>query len=126
MTHSYLDVINYFSTILDFLRFGISEAKKHHIFFGHGTDNAQDDLYHLILGSLNLPFNIDACYLNAKLTKEEKIWLSSQLEKRILKRIPTAYILNEAFFCNLEFFVDERVLIPRSPHRRAYSAGILP
>lgn len=112
---SYENLTKDFTTILDFIRFGMSLSNKEQVYFGHGTDNALDDIYFLVLESLNLPLNIDARFLQSKLTEEEKALLSSRLFARINERIPTSYITNKAYFCNLPFYVDERVLIPRSP-----------
>jgi len=115
MSDLYKNDTNNFETIIDFLRFGLSRANEANIYFGHGTDNAWDDLWALILKSLFLPLDIDPLLLQAKLTTKEKMILTRQLERRILSRVPMPYLINEAYFCDLPFFVDERVLIPRSP-----------
>lgn len=115
MSNPYIKLTHNFETIIDFIRFGFSEANKGKLFFGHGTDNAWDDIVWLVCGSLHLPFEIEPHLLSAKLTAVEKTFLCEQLASRIIARIPTAYLLKEAHFCGLEFYVDERVLIPRSP-----------
>ncbi|KTD05443.1 N5-glutamine methyltransferase [Legionella gratiana] len=102
-------------TILDFLRFSVSCAMNANLFYGHGTDNAWDDMHSLILRSLSLPYEIESNWLNARLTTSEKKYLCQQLEKRINQRVPVPYLIKEAYFCDLPFYVDERVLIPRSP-----------
>lgn len=102
-------------TINDFLRFGYSWANQKELFYGHGTDNCWDDIRQLILGSLSLPSDIDPALLNTRLVNKEKKWLYTQLDKRIHQRIPVPYLIHQAFFCELPFYVDERVLIPRSP-----------
>lgn len=102
-------------TILDFLRFSLSCAIEAHLYYGHGTDNAWDDMQSLILKSLYLPYDLDPVLLNARLTSSEKKHLCEQLDKRINQRVPVPYLINEALFCDLPFYVDERVLIPRSP-----------
>lgn len=102
-------------TILDFLRFSVSCAINANLFYGHGTDNAWDDMHSLILRSLLLPYDIDPNWLNARLTTSEKKYLYQQLDKRINQRVPVPYLVKEAYFCDLPFYVDERVLIPRSP-----------
>ena len=102
-------------TILDFLRFSLTSATKAHLYYGHGTDNAWDDMRSLILRSLSLPYDVDPHLLNARLTTSEKKHLCQQLEKRINQRVPVPYLIKEAYFCDLPFYVDERVLIPRSP-----------
>lgn len=102
-------------TVLDFLRLSLSCATKAHLYYGHGTDNAWDDMRSLILRSLSLPYDIDPALLNGRLTGSEKKHLCQQLEKRINQRVPVPYLIKEAYFCDLPFYVDERVLIPRSP-----------
>jgi ribosomal protein L3 glutamine methyltransferase len=102
-------------TILDFLRFSVSYAIKANLHYGHGTDNAWDDIHSLILRSLSLPYDLDPFWLQSRLTSDEKKHLCRQLEKRINQRIPVPYLIQEAYFCDLLFYVDERVLIPRSP-----------
>ncbi len=103
------------ATILDFLRFAVSCAEQHSLFYGHGTDNALSDMTALIAGSLKLPFEDIVDFYSAKLTKVEKDGLYAMLVKRIVHNIPVPYLTHEAYFCGLPFYVDERVLIPRSP-----------
>lgn len=102
-------------TILDFLRFSLTCASKANLYYGHGTDNAWDDMRSLILRSLALPYDVDPHLLNARLTSSEKKYLYQQLDKRINQRVPVPYLIKEAYFYDLPFYVDERVLIPRSP-----------
>lgn len=103
------------STILDFWRYGITMAQQQGLFYGHGTDNPQDDIWWLITGTLGLPYEDSQKFLQARLTQDEKELLLQRLFARIVQHIPVAYILQQAYFCGLNFFVDERVLIPRSP-----------
>ncbi len=111
----YQEAYQSFTKILDFLRFGVSRALNKNIYFGHGTDNAWDDIWMLVSGSLSLPFDINPEVLNASLTDSEKKLLIKNLEMRIEKNVPVPYITKEAFFCGLPFYIDERALIPRSP-----------
>lgn len=104
-----------FETILDFVRFGVSQANIHDLCYGHGTDNAMDDISALILGGLHLPYDSDYRLLSARVTMDEKQLLTRLLEQRILERVPVPYLTHTAWFCGLTFYVDERVLIPRSP-----------
>ncbi len=83
--------------------------------FGHGTDNAYDEAVYLILRGLDLPFELDDAQLNQALSQQLKDYLTALVERRIEQRQPVAYMLNEAWFCGLPFYVDERVLVPRSP-----------
>ncbi len=85
------------------------------LFFGHGTDNAYDEAVFLILRALGLSFEIEDEQLNQSLTEEVKDFLAALVTERIETRQPTAYLLNEAWFCGLPFYVDDRVLVPRSP-----------
>jgi ribosomal protein L3 glutamine methyltransferase len=102
-------------TILDFLRFSLSCAAEAQLYYGHGTDNAWDDMRSLILRSLSLPYDVESSLLTSRLTQSERKHLCQQLDKRINHRVPVPYLIKEAFFYDLPFYVDERVLIPRSP-----------
>lgn len=113
-------------TILDFLRYSVSCANDAHLYYGHGTDNSLDDMRSLVLRSLSLPYEIDPMMLNARLTSSEKKHLSQQLEKRINQRVPVPYLIKEAYFCDLPFYIDERVLIPRSPIAELISSQFSP
>lgn len=104
-----------FQSIKDFYRYGISKANQANLYFGHGTDNAEDDILWLVLASLNLPLTTDESLFDARLSASEKQHLLSQFSKRIDQRVPVSYLTNKAWFCGLPFYVDERVLIPRSP-----------
>ncbi|MFC3908153.1 50S ribosomal protein L3 N(5)-glutamine methyltransferase [Legionella dresdenensis] len=115
MSFSYDDCTAKFETITDFIRFGISEANRHELWYGHGSDNSYDDIHALVLGTLALPNDINPSLLLSKLTEEEKDMLRHSLHQRIINRIPVPYLINRANFCGLSFYVDERVLIPRSP-----------
>lgn len=102
-------------TVLDVLRFSLSCANEAQVYYGHGTDNAWDDMRSLVLRSLSLPYNVDPMLLHSRLTSSEKKHLCTQLEKRINQRVPVPYLIKEAYFYDMPFYVDERVLIPRSP-----------
>ncbi len=112
---SYLEATARFETVIDFLRFGLSEANTTALYYGHGTDNAWDDILALVLGSLSLPHDINPMLLHAKVSPDEKEHLTKQLERRLLTHVPVPYLTNQAHFFDLSFYVDERVLIPRSP-----------
>ena len=126
MTQSYAVDTQHFTTVLDFLRFGLSKASAESLYYGHGTDNAYDDIFALVLGSLSLPLDIDLRFLQARLTDEEVRYLCRQLERRIGERVPVPYLTHEAYFCDLPFYVDERVLIPRSPIAELIKAQFTP
>lgn len=115
MIGSFATATSELTTIIDFLRFGLSSANAANLYYGHGTDNGWDDMLALVLGSLSLPMDVDPLLLQAKLRKDEKAKLCQQLERRIKDRVPVPYLTHLAYFCDLAFYVDERVLIPRSP-----------
>lgn len=115
MNKSFADALQELQTIADFIRFGITEASKHDLFFGHGNSKIQDDIYALVLDSLSLPEEMFPVLFQARLTTAEKQTLLERFSARILERIPVPYITNTAHFCGLSFYVDDRVLIPRSP-----------
>src|SRR3546814_1895949 len=83
--------------------------------FGHGTDNALDEAFHLVLHALHLPADVPAIYLEAAVTARERTAALKLLRARITTRKPAAYLLGRIEFCGLEFEIDENVLIPRSP-----------
>ncbi len=104
-----------FTHVLDFIRFGISQAQAANLHYGHGTDNAVDDIYALVFDSLHLPWDVAQRFLQARLTQGEKKLLTERLAQRIIQRVPVPYLTQIAHFCEMSFYVDERVLIPRSP-----------
>lgn len=111
----FTDALRELSTIRDLIRFGVSQFNKAQIYFGHGTDNAWDEAVFLTLHALHLPQNIDKTVLDAKVIESEKKEVLDLLAKRIRERVPAAYLVNEAWFAGFPFYVDMRVLIPRSP-----------
>lgn len=108
-------VITELRTIQDFVRFAVSEFNQSDIYYGHGTDNSWDEAIRLVLPSLYLPLAIPSEFYHANLTTNEKKRILENIEARIDNRIPTPYLTKRAWFCGHEFYVDERVLIPRSP-----------
>lgn len=118
------------TTILDWIRYCTSELSKPEIearlVFGHGTLNAFDEAHALVLGLLHLPFNLDAGYFSAKLTDAEIAVIQRGLEQRIEDKKPVPYICKRALFMGLEFYVDERVLVPRSPIMELIDSRFLP
>ena len=102
-------------TIGDYIRFASSQFNQADLFFGHGSDNAWDEAVALIMFAIHLPVNVSQQVLSYQLVEEEKNTIIALIEQRINKGIPAAYITNQVYFANLPFFVDERVLVPRSP-----------
>lgn len=102
-------------TVRDYLRYGMSEFERADLYYGHGTDNALDEVLSLITYELQLPYEeLDKC-LDARLTTRERQAILGLFKRRIDGRVPAAYITNKAFFNGLEFYVNEHVLVPRSP-----------
>ncbi len=102
-------------TLLDFIRWGASRFGTEGLFFGHGTDNALDESTFLVLHALNLQHDLPHLYLHSRLTADEKAAVMELFKRRVNERLPAAYLTNNAIFAGLSFYVDESVLVPRSP-----------
>lgn len=109
------EAVNELHTIQDMLRWAVSRFSAAGIWYGHGTDNPWDEAVQLVLPSLWLPLDIPEDMRNARLTASERLLIVERVIRRVNERIPVAYLTNKAWFCGHEFFVDERVLVPRSP-----------
>lgn len=101
-------------TIRDWLRFTVSRFEESGIFYGHGTDNAYDEAAWLILSALHLPHDTLENFLDAVITEQERRHLAHLIERRVTERTPTAYLVREAWLKGFKFYVDERVIVPRS------------
>jgi len=115
LTDSTFGVAKQLHTIADYIRWGASRFNEAGLYFGHGSDNAVDDSLFLVLHALHLPPGLAPELMQASLTDEEKGKILGLFERRIHERLPVPYLTHEAWFGGLKFFVDERVLIPRSP-----------
>ena len=102
------------TTIRDWIRYTVSQFEQSDIFFGHGADNSYDEAVWLIMSALHLPHDTLENFLDAKLTEPERKHLYHLVEQRITKRVPTAYLVREAWLRGFKFYVDERVIVPRS------------
>ena len=101
-------------TLRDLLRFAVSRFNEAGLFFGHGSDNAWDEAAYLLLHTLHLPLDRLEPFLDARLTSGERESALRILERRIIERVPAAYLTNEAWLGEHRFYVDERVIVPRS------------
>lgn len=101
-------------TLRDWLRFTVSRFEEAGVFYGHGTLNAYDEAAWLILATLHLPHDTLHNFLDAVLTSTERRELAHRIERRVTERIPTAYLVREAWLGEFRFYVDERVIVPRS------------
>ncbi len=109
------EAVNELHTIKDMLRWAVSRFNAADIYYGHGTDNPWDEAIQLVLPSLYLPMDIPEEMYNARLIPSERHRVVERVIRRVNERLPIAYLTNKAWFCGLEFYVDERVLVPRSP-----------
>ncbi len=101
-------------TVRDYIRYAVTQFRQNQLFFGHGTSNAFDEAVALVLQSLDLPPDQLEPYLDARLLEDEKDLIEERIRERTVKRIPLPYITNEAYLQGYSFYVDKRVIIPRS------------
>lgn len=101
-------------TIRDWLRFSVSRFCEADLFFGHGSNDAYDEAAYLILHTLHLPLDRLEPFLDARLTSAEHSDVLNIIQRRVQERIPAAYLTHEAFLGDFRFYVDDRVIVPRS------------
>ncbi|KHT12985.1 SAM-dependent methyltransferase [Pectobacterium brasiliense] len=109
------EAVSELHTIQDMLRWAVSRFNAANVYYGHGTDNPWDEAIQLVLPSLYLPLDIPEDMYTSRLITSERQRIVERVIRRVNERIPVAYLTNKAWFCGLEFYVDERVLVPRSP-----------
>ena len=109
------EVLTTLTTLRDYIRWAASRFSQARVSFGHGTVTALDEAAALVLHTLYQPYNLAEAYLDTVLTMNERQAVIDILDRRINERIPAAYLTNEAIFAGLSFYVDDRVLVPRSP-----------
>ena len=103
-----------FQTLRDVLRHAVTRFNTEQLYFGHGSDNAFDEAAYLLLHTLKLPLDRLEPFLDARLTEQEITALLALIERRAKDRVPVAYLTNEALLGEYRFYVDERVIVPRS------------
>lgn len=105
---------NELSTIRDLLRYAVTRFNTAKLFFGHGSTNALDEAAYLILHTLKLPLDKLDPFFDARLLQDEVDAVLRVIEQRADERLPAAYITNEGWLGGYRFYVDERVIVPRS------------
>lgn len=113
-------------TLRDYIRWAVSQFTRAQVYFGHGTDNALDESLRLVLHTVSVPLDCYAQLLDAVLTEQERIDTIKQVQRRVVDRVPVPYLTGEAWFAGSSFYVDERVLIPRSPIAELIECGFSP
>lgn len=126
VTLYYPQAIQQLDTIQDWIRFAASEFERNHVYYGHGTDNPWDEAVLLVTASLSLASDINPQFGTCRIIDDEKALITERIHRRINERIPVAYLINQAWFCGMPFYVDERVLVPRSPLAEMITNGVSP
>jgi ribosomal protein L3 glutamine methyltransferase len=120
------DILDNLHTIRDYIRWTISEMSTEKAYFGHGSDSIWDEAVHLVLSAINMSHEIDSNMVDAKLLTAEKEIIINYVYQRACERKPLPYILKKAWFADMEFDIDERVIIPRSPIAELIHNGYSP
>jgi ribosomal protein L3 glutamine methyltransferase len=94
--------------------------------FGHGTDNALDESFYLVMAAAGLEFDCSEEKLDEPIQQDLLNHIEALIEQRVNQRIPVAYLVNEAWFAGQKYYVDERVLIPRSPLAELITSQFMP
>ncbi|PIE40726.1 MAG: 50S ribosomal protein L3 N(5)-glutamine methyltransferase [Gammaproteobacteria bacterium] len=109
------DAIDGLQTIGDFIRWAVSRFNEGAVVLGHGYDDPWDEAVALVLYALHLPWDVDPRVQQANLTSAEKLEVLGLVKRRVLERVPTAYLTGIGWFAGQPFVTDQRALIPRSP-----------
>ncbi len=118
--------LTHLTTVADWLRWTFSMLSKAQVYLGHGVDSVWDESLQLVLGALSLPLECDEVIYQATLLPEERERIVEWVERRTVKREPLAYITQKAWFMGMPFYVDDRVLVPRSPFGEWIERGFEP
>lgn len=113
-------------TTVEMVGKAVEQFEQAELFYGHGTDNAWDEAVSLVFHVLKLPFDATEEKLQRTLTPEEVERIESLIDERVATKKPLPYLLNEAYFFGLPFYVDQRVIIPRSPIAELIEAQFSP
>ena len=115
IAHNNDEITKQLQTVADFCRYGATVFNQAELFYGHGNDNAFSEALTLVMHALSLPEDLTDEVLTCRLLEQEKLAILALFEQRITQQLPVAYITNLTYFAQLPFYVDERVLVPRSP-----------
>lgn len=113
-------------TVRDWLRYALTRFTRAELFFGHGSSEAYDEAAYLILHTLALPLDRLEVFLDACITSSERPALLEIIERRVEERLPAAYLTHEAWMGPFRFYVDERVIVPRSYFGELLEDGLAP
>lgn len=113
-------------TLRDLIRYGVSRLNAAQVALGHGSDNAWDETVYLVLHALHLPLDTLEPFLDARVLTEERNRVLELIDRRVTERVPAAYLTNEAWLRGHRFYVDSRVIVPRSPIAELLDEGLSP
>ena len=113
-------------TLRDLIRYGVSRFNAARIALGHGSDNAWDEAVYLVLHGLHLPPDTLDPFLDARVTANERTRVLELIDRRVTERLPAAYLTHEAWLRGHRFYVDQRVIVPRSPIAEVLDQGLSP
>ncbi|MBD9475961.1 50S ribosomal protein L3 N(5)-glutamine methyltransferase [Achromobacter sp. ACM01] len=113
-------------TLRDLIRYGVSRLNAAQVALGHGSDNAWDEAVYLTLHALHLPLDTLEPFLDARMLSEERNRVLELIDRRVTERLPAAYLTNEAWLRGHRFYVDQRVIVPRSPIAELLDQGLAP
>jgi ribosomal protein L3 glutamine methyltransferase len=113
-------------SVADYVRWIATRLARADVYFGHGTDNAWDEAFALVCGHLKIAHDQIGFVMSARLTQVERRELVRLLERRIVHRVPTPYLVGEAWFAQRRYLAQPGVLIPRSPIAELIAAEFAP
>ncbi len=113
-------------TVRELIQRTEKQFTKADLFYGHGTDNALDEAFYLVMTAADLAFDCDEETLDKTIQQNMLTHIENLIDKRVNQRIPVAYLVNKAWFAGQQFYVDERVLIPRSPFAELITSQFTP
>lgn len=113
-------------TVRDLARYGVSRLNGAQAALGHGSDNAWDEAVYLVLHALHLPLDTLDPFLDARVLDSERAAVLDLIDRRVDDRVPAAYLTGEAWLRGHRFYVDERVIVPRSPIAELLDESLVP